>query len=67
MTSLSAGSEVDSDSFTLFVVNMELTENGLQNIPDIVQSVFQFIRYCVCACVRVYVCVRVCLCVCVCV
>ena len=43
--SISVGSEIDADSFTLFVVGMELTEKGLGRVPDIVRTVFQFIRF----------------------
>ena len=43
--SLSVGSEVNADSFSLFMVNIELTEKGLGRVPDVVKTVFQFIRY----------------------
>ena len=43
--SLSAGLEVSADSFSLFLVSIELTEKGLGRVPDIVKTVFQFIRY----------------------
>ena len=42
--SLSAGSEVDADSFTLFVVSIELTEEGLSHTSEVVASVLQYIR-----------------------
>jgi insulysin len=41
--SLSAGLEVSADSFSLFLVSIELTEKGLGRVPDIVKTVFQFI------------------------
>jgi insulysin len=43
-TLLSAGSEVDADSFTLLTVNIQLTVKGLDHVSEIVRSVFEFIR-----------------------
>ena len=42
--SLSAGSKVNADSFTLFVVSIELTEEGLSHASEVVASVLQYIR-----------------------
>ena len=44
-SSLTVGSEVDADSFSLLVVSVEVTEEGLPHVSEIVHSVFQFIRY----------------------
>lgn len=56
-SSLAAGLEVDTDSFSLLVVSGQVTEEGLEHVSEIVESIFQYIR-----CV---LCVPACLCVCV--
>ena len=54
--SLSAGTEVDADSFSLLVVSIDVTEEGMGHVSEIVHSVFRFIRcVCVCVCVCVHV------------
>ena len=42
-TSLAAGVEVETDSYTLFVVQIELTENGIQNVSEVVRVLFQHV------------------------
>lgn len=41
--SLSAGSDESTGSFSLFNVNIELTEAGLEHVEDIVRMVFQYL------------------------
>ena len=43
-SALSAGVEVNADSFSLFRVQITLTEEGLANVSDVIQIVFQFLR-----------------------
>ena len=54
-TSLSVGSEVDADSFSLLVVNIEMTVQGLEHVLEIVNSVYHFIRYVLCMSMRGYI------------
>ena len=42
-TSLSAGVEVETDSYSLFVAQIELTENGIRNVSEVVRVLFQHI------------------------
>ena len=42
-TSLAADIEVETDSYSLFVVQIELTENGIRNVSEVVQVLFQHI------------------------
>ena len=42
-TSLSAGVAVETDSYTLFEVQIELTENGIRNVSEVVRVLFQHI------------------------
>ena len=42
-TSLSTGVEVETDSYTLFMVQIELTENGIRNVSDVVRVLFQHV------------------------
>ena len=42
--SLLAGTSESTDSFTLFVMIMELTDDGLRHISDVVATVFQYVR-----------------------
>ena len=41
---LSVGTEVDADSFTLFYVSIDLTSYGLSRVSEIILTVFQYIR-----------------------
>lgn len=41
---LSAGTEVDTDSYTLFTVGVALTPAGLPHVGEVVAAVFQFVR-----------------------
>ena len=42
-TSLAADVEVETDSYTLFVVQIELTENGIRNVSEVVRVLFQHV------------------------
>ena len=42
-TSLSVGIEVETDSFSLFVVQIQLTENGIRNVSEVVRVLFQHV------------------------
>ena len=42
-TSLSASVEVETDSYSLFVAQIELTENGIRNVSEVVRVLFQHI------------------------
>jgi insulysin len=42
-TSLSAGVEVETDSYTLFMAQIELTENGIRNVSEVVRVLFRHI------------------------
>lgn len=41
---LSASTEVDTDSYTLYTVEIDLTKEGLKHVKDVVAVVFQYIR-----------------------
>lgn len=41
---ISASTELDTDSYTLYTVQIELTEEGLVHVKDVVGVVFQYIR-----------------------
>ena len=41
--SLSVGVGVETDSYTLFMVQIELMENGIQNVSEVVRVLFQYI------------------------
>ena len=43
-SSLSASTEVNTDSYTLYTVSIALTEEGLVHVKDVVSVVFQYIR-----------------------
>ena len=43
-SSLSASTEVNTDSYTLYTVSVELTEDGMVHVKDVVSAVFQYIR-----------------------
>ena len=43
-SSLTAGTEVDADSFHLFSLQVMLTEEGLDCVSEVISSVFQFTR-----------------------
>jgi len=39
-----AGGETNTDTYTLYTVDIELTEEGLEHVKDVVAAVFQYIR-----------------------
>ena len=41
--SLAVGVAVETDSYTLFMVQIELMENGIRNVSEVVQILFQYI------------------------
>ena len=43
-SSLSASTEVEAASFTLYAVSIELTDEGLVHVKDVVAVVYQYIR-----------------------
>ena len=43
-TTISAGVEVQTDSYTLFSIQLDLTEKGLAGVSDVVMMVFQSVR-----------------------
>ena len=43
-TSLSAGTEVNTDSYTLLFVSIDVTNYGLPHISEIISTVYQYIR-----------------------
>ena len=44
-TSLTAGTELDTDSYTLLFVSIDITTDGLSHISEIISIVFQYVRY----------------------
>ena len=42
-TSLSADVAVETDSYTLFEVQIELTENGIRNVSEVIRILFQHV------------------------
>ncbi|XP_065058104.1 insulin-degrading enzyme-like [Rhopilema esculentum] len=44
INSLSAGSSKGAKGFSFFVVNMELTEDGIGHVDDIITSIFQYVN-----------------------
>ena len=43
-SSVSAYTEIDTDSYSLYAVDVELTDEGLVHVKSVVASVFQYIR-----------------------
>ena len=43
-TSLSAGTEVNTDSYTLMFVSIDITNDGLPHISEVIAIVFQYMR-----------------------
>ena len=43
-TGLSAGTEIDTDSYTLLYVSIDITNDGLPHISEVIATVFQYIR-----------------------
>lgn len=41
MNSIVAGQKSGGNGFAFFVVNVDLTEEGIKHVDDIVQSIFQ--------------------------
>ena len=44
-TSLTAGTELDTDSYTLLFVSIDVTTGGLSYLSKIISIVFQYLRY----------------------
>ena len=44
-TSLSAGTELNTDSYTLLFVSIDVTNAGLSRLSEIISIVFQYVRY----------------------
>ena len=44
-TSLTAGIELDTDSYTLLFVSIDITSDGLSRLSEIISIVFQYVRY----------------------
>ena len=44
-TSLTAGTELDTDSYTLLFVSIDVTSDGLSRLSEIISIVFQYVRY----------------------
>ena len=44
-TSLTAGTELDVDSYTLLFVSIDITSGGLSHLSEIISIVFQYVRY----------------------
>ena len=43
-TSLAAGTELDTDSYTLLFVSIDVTTDGLSRLSEIISIVFQYVR-----------------------
>ena len=43
-TSLTAGTELDTDSYTLLYVSIDITSDGLSHLSEIISTVFQYVR-----------------------
>ena len=43
-TGLSAGTEIDTNSYTLLFVSIDITNDGLPHISEVIATVFQYIR-----------------------
>ena len=43
-TSLSAGTDIDTDSYSLLSVSIDVTDDGLPHISEIIAIVFEYIR-----------------------
>ena len=44
-TSLTAGTELDTDSYTLLFVSIDVTTDGLSHLSEIISIVFQYLRH----------------------
>ena len=44
-TSLTAGTELNTDSYTLLFVSVDVTTDGLSHLSEVISIVFQYLRY----------------------